>query len=238
MADFKTHITVASAASGVLSTCMLGAGLLGPEGVLACTAVGAAGGALPDVDSDHSTPAQLLFTLFSVLLAFLAAFSQVQRLSLVELGVVWAVAYALARYGLFRAVQKLTEHRGLFHSVLAAACSGLLSAALAHRVLGLAPVASWLGGFFVFFGYVVHLVLDELYSVDLLGRRIKRSFGTALKLISRKERGWSALLGAATVGAFLLAPEAGEFLRIFGDAQTWAAMGRKLLPHGGWFGLP
>ncbi len=31
-------------------------------------------------------------------------------------------------------------------------------------------------------GYIVHLVLDEIYSVDLKNRKIKKSFGTALKL--------------------------------------------------------
>jgi hypothetical protein len=33
-------------------------------------------------------------------------------------------------------------------------------------------------------GYLTHLVLDEFYSVDLFNRKIKRSFGTALKPFS------------------------------------------------------
>ena len=38
-----------------------------------------------------------------------------------------------------------------------------------------------MSGLFVSVGYVIHLVLDEIYSVDLTGARVKRSFGTALK---------------------------------------------------------
>jgi membrane-bound metal-dependent hydrolase YbcI (DUF457 family) len=33
----------------------------------------------------------------------------------------------------------------------------------------------------LFVGFIIHLLLDELYSVDLRNMRIKKSFGTALK---------------------------------------------------------
>ena len=34
-------------------------------------------------------------------------------------------------------------------------------------------------------GYLMHLVLDEAYSVDFNNKRIKRSFGTALSLFKK-----------------------------------------------------
>ena len=34
-------------------------------------------------------------------------------------------------------------------------------------------------------GYLMHLVLDEAYSVDFNNKRIKRSFGTALSLYKK-----------------------------------------------------
>ena len=39
--------------------------------------------------------------------------------------------------------------------------------------------------FFIFFGFIVHLLLDEIYSFNLLGIKIKKSFGTALKLYAK-----------------------------------------------------
>lgn len=56
----------------------------------------------------------------------------------------------------------------------------------------------------VFLGYITHLILDECYSVNLSGFELKRSFGTALKLLSL--RYWKAstlflLLGLVFVEA-------------------------------------
>ncbi|UDV01733.1 hypothetical protein J8N69_08890 [Marinomonas profundi] len=41
---------------------------------------------------------------------------------------------------------------------------------------------AWGIGGFIFLGATIHLILDELYSIELSGMRIKRSFGTAMKL--------------------------------------------------------
>jgi hypothetical protein len=39
-------------------------------------------------------------------------------------------------------------------------------------------------GILLFSGYITHLVLDELYAVNLAGLELKKSFGTALKFIN------------------------------------------------------
>jgi hypothetical protein len=41
---------------------------------------------------------------------------------------------------------------------------------------------AWLSGGFILLGGMIHLLLDELYSVDLSNVTVKRSFGTAMKL--------------------------------------------------------
>ena len=65
---------------------------------------------------------------------------------------------------------------------------------------------SWAIGFFLFFGYTIHLVLDEVYSADLLNSRVKRSFGTALKLVDYGNIGTSSVMVAAMLAAYLMAP--------------------------------
>jgi hypothetical protein len=232
MADFKTHVAVASVASGLLASCALEAGAATRGEALVYAALGAAGGMLPDVDLDHSTPARVLFAFLAALLAFVALFSQAARLSLPELLALWTAVFLAVRHGPLRWIERWTVHRGLFHSLAAAACSGLLATAAGYRLLGAAPMQAWLAGVFVGFGYVVHLVLDELYSVDLTNVRIKRSFGTALKPLGLKSWGWSALLVAGTFAAYLLTPPAAELLELLRDPQTAEAVQRKLWPRG------
>jgi len=66
---------------------------------------------------------------------------------------------------------------------------------------------SWLSGLFIGFGFIVHLLLDEVYSVDLSNRRMKKSFGTALKLYSYKNLTASALMTACTLALVWITPQ-------------------------------
>jgi hypothetical protein len=99
---------------------------------------------------------------------------------------------------------------------------------------------AWLGGAFVTLGYLTHLCLDELASVDLLGRRVKRSFGTALKPFSLTSPEATAAMLAAVLALVWLAPPiepvleagrergiSGEALqaRVLGDLRWLAALG-------------
>lgn len=79
---------------------------------------------------------------------------------------------------------RFTIHRGVSHSLLATLFFRLLATVVSHHWFGMSRLMSWSTGFFVFFGYVLHLALDELFGVDLLSTRVKRSFGTALELVS------------------------------------------------------
>ena len=78
-------------------------------------------------------------------------------------------------------------HRGSCHSLLFLALCGLLTTQIIANVDGInsnkADSLAWLSGGFVFLGGLIHLLLDEIYSVDLRNIKIKRSFGTALKLV-------------------------------------------------------
>src|SRR5581483_8048964 len=76
----------------------------------------------------------------------------------------------------------LTVHRGMFHSTPAMLIAGL-AVFLLDKGSDM-PVRLFLAGG-VMIGFLSHLVLDEVFSVDFLGLRLKKSAGSALKLASK-----------------------------------------------------
>jgi hypothetical protein len=155
-----------------------------------------------------------------------------------ELLVVWLVIYFFFRWLVFAVFTRLTTHRGVFHSVPAACFFGLLTSIIAERAVGQAPLLAWFAGGFVTFGYLVHLLLDELYSVNLFGLRVKRSFGSAFKFWSSGSHLASVFLYLACIGLFLLAPERGAFVELVSSPQTYAQIRERLLPQADWFHTP
>jgi hypothetical protein len=238
MANFKTHLTVASTLSSILAIGCLAASIASPRDVLVYFAAGTMGGILPDVDSDHSTPTQILFSAFAVVLAFLTVFSKAGMYSLVELSLLWLCVYVLIRYVACKLFTRFTVHRGIFHSLLAAAFFWLLTTAVMSHVFTVPPFNAWLTGCFVWLGYIMHLVLDELYSVDLMGANIKKSFGTALKLISVTNLKATIFLGLATLCLLYFAtPRYDLFWHTLANRHIYDNIQRKLWPQGRWFQL-
>ena len=182
MANLKPHLTVAAMGSGLLATACIGADMHDKHEILALLVVGTIGGLLPDIDLDHSGPAKVMFTVVALVFAFMVAFNRAPSSSIVELWAAWGLSYGVVRYVAWRTFSRLTVHRGIFHSLVAAFFFWFLGTALSYHLFDLQPLFAWSIGFFIFFSYVIHLFLDELFSVDLEGARLKRSFGTALKL--------------------------------------------------------
>ena len=236
MANFKTHLSVAAALSGVMTTGFLVAGVTAPRDVWLYFAMGTLGGILPDIDANQSIPGRMLFSFFAIVVAFLALFSRAGVYSIAELSLLWLLTYVGVRYGVFQMFANFTVHRGVFHSLLAAVFFGLLTTSLASRLFHLAPLGAWMTGLFVCLGYLIHLTLDEVYSVDLTGARVKRSFGTALKVISGDMRATSLLL-LATLSVFCLTPSAEQFVGTVLSFQTYKSMKGKFFPKDGWFKL-
>ncbi len=183
MANFKTHLNVAVLVSGVTATTVASIGLVEVHQTPVLFALGVLGGLLPDIDADNSTPVRLAFGLLGLIGAFTAVFYALAhyRLSIGELCLLAGGAFALVRYVIFELFLRLTEHRGVFHSLLAVVFFTCLTTSLSYHLTAASPTLAWLHGLAVALGYATHLVLDELFSVDLLGGRLKRSFGTALK---------------------------------------------------------
>lgn len=239
MADFRTHLIVGIAASGIGAGALASVGVLNPAAAPACFALGALGALLPDVDLDHSIPARVAFSLVALAGAFALVLALAPRWSLAELALAGTGAWLVLRYGVFGAINRWTVHRGLVHSLPAAAAFALATVLGAHRLYGAPAEVAWLAGGFLGAGFVVHLVLDEICSVDLLGRRLKRSFGTALSFGDVRNLPGTLALYALAGGLYRMCPPAGGLGQKLSDAGLYRELGARLLPTHGWFeGLP
>ena len=236
MANFKTHISVAAALSGCLATGFLEVGIAAPKDVWLYFAAGTLGGILPDIDANNSIPGRMLFSFFAMVLAFLTLFSRANVYSIVELSILWMVTYMGVRYIIFQMFARLTVHRGIFHSILAAIFFFFLTTNISYYLFSLDTLNAWMCGLFIFIGYIIHLILDEMCSVDLIGTKIKKSFGTALKIFSRNMKATS-LLFLATVLAFHMTPSTEIFVKTVLSFETYKSVKVKLLPKAGWFKL-
>jgi len=212
MADFNTHFFVASAVGVVYATVATKALLLPTQPALLLAGMTAVGGILPDIDLKDSTPSKALFLVLGAIVATLWILQQVVHFSVVELLAIGALLFAGVRYPLWWLFHQFTVHRGSLHSLIACAMFGSCAAVLCYRGWGSSAVVSWLAGLAVSFGCLTHLFLDELYSVDFTGARIKRSFGSALKVFDRVRWPGSLAVAATTVAALWLAPPIGPLI--------------------------
>lgn len=237
MANFTTHIAVGTVVAGSLAVVTLAADVVGPESLLAVTMAGVLGSVLPDIDLKDSRPSKAMFSGLGIFFSFAVLFNFAGRFSIVEMLVLWLGTLAFVRYGLHAVFHALAVHRGIWHSMLAAAFSAAATAAIFYHVLGRHEGVAWLGAGFLFIGFITHLVLDELYSVDVMDTRIKASFGTALKLIDRKHPVHSGAMAAALVLAYLAAPPTATFVNGISSQSMWAGLQQRLLPADAWFGV-
>lgn len=210
MADFRTHLGVAAAAGAVVAHGGWQAGLWMAWEALPVLVLVTFGGILPDIDADRSKAIRLIFNLLAVPGVVVGALLLQGRLDAGALLMACGGIYLTVRHLAGALFSRFTVHRGLWHSLLAAALCGLVTAALSQRLFAQPDTLAWVHGLAVALGFVIHLLLDELYSVDLTGARLKRSFGTALKPFDWRSPGNSLvmLLAAAALLPWLppLAP--------------------------------
>ena len=97
MANFNTHLAVASVGSGLCATVAL-AGHAAPNNyLLTLTLAGTIGGILPDIDLERAVPARMLFSVLGIVAAFIALFTLQEEHSIAELWLVWLGAYFITR---------------------------------------------------------------------------------------------------------------------------------------------
>lgn len=206
MANFKTHLNVAFAVSGTLALAAYKIDLLNHQSFLLCVALGTIGGLLPDLDSDNSRPLKIGFDVLSLVVAFFVVICWKDELTLLLLLLAWLLSYVFMRYFVFSMFTKITVHRGIIHSVPYMAVLALALVSVSFYVFHRSAVDSWLYGIFLLLGSLVHLILDEIYSVNLSGLKIKKSFGTALKFYQSSQSQYYVLLYALLAALWFIAP--------------------------------
>lgn len=205
MAGFRTHITVAAglgAGYGAAAVDPLG---FGPEPAVLAAGLTAVGGMLPDLDSDSGRPIKELFGLAAAVVPLLLL-PRLQQMDLSHEGMLAFLVgcYVFVRYGLAWALKQVTVHRGMFHSIPAMLIAGLV-VYLEYGSPNRGVRMLLAGG--VMLGFLSHLVLDEIYSVDFNGVRLKlkSSAGSALKFFSPSFIGTTVcytILGALLILAY------------------------------------
>lgn len=217
MANFRTHITtsticgVAYGAYGYLvggfsaANCIVAAGL------------GSVAGMLPDLDSENGVPVRETFCLASAVIPVLMLDRFIlMGLTHEEMVIAAGAIYVFVRFGVAWIFKRYTVHRGMWHSLPACAICGLL----AYMICSCGERVRIYKAMAVVIGFMSHLILDEIYSVDLRNRRIKKSFGTAVKLFSNKW--WPNVSAYGKLGLLVLAVTIGErkFLEYFEEPRN------------------
>jgi len=175
------------------------------------------GGLLPDLDSDSGVEMRG----FTGILGVLAAVAVWDRLGQADPPLafeihLWAaiLAFLLVRHGVRRAAARLTVHRGMSHSVPTCLVWGELvylyyptDRHLHKLMMGLA----------VMIGFLSHLFLDEICSVDLRGARVNKAFGTAIKF-------WARSVGATLLMYLLLSYLTWRIIEQWPDTAPWPVL--------------
>ena len=233
MAEFKTHLTVSSFVSSASATLVFAAGLASPQEVMLYFVMGVVGGLLPDIDSDASLTVRLLFTFIATVLSFLIMFRQEAGNSALELYLIWLGSFFVMNYLFFSLFTRITVHRGIIHSVPAAGLFGLLTLLILYHCFNFSLAVVWMAGAFVAGGFLLHLALDELVSLNLAGKAARRSAGTAFKFGSPRDIKSTAAMYLVLVLLAMAAPDHGPFFRTFLDPARYESL--DLVPRHAWF---
>ncbi len=239
MANFTTHIAVGTLVTGALATLTLAADVVAPENLIAVTMAGVLGSVLPDIDLKDSRPSKAMFSGLAVFFSFAVLFGAAEHFSVVELMILWLGTLVLVRYGAKALFHEFSYHRGVWHSVLAAAFCASVTAVVYYYLLRRPDGVAWLAAGFMFIGYMTHLILDEMYSVDVMDVRIKASFGTAVKLVDARHWGHSLAMVVALALVVMVTPPLKTFTSVLSSQTMWASLQKRLLPvdREKWFGV-
>ncbi|PVZ68348.1 metal-dependent hydrolase [Pelagibaculum spongiae] len=208
MANFNTHLTVGSVASALISSLIIANELISPVNGIGLWVAGTMGSLLPDIDADNSSSLKVIFNSLSLLFSVVLLVLLGPDYPLWQIWLVILAVTLLMRWPILPLFKRTTIHRGSWHSLICCVCCSLALVNICFHFIGLPAFLSWLYGLFLSAGFIVHLLLDEIYSIDISNAKIKRSFGTALKLYYCRAQGWTLLMLLSATALWLAAPAA------------------------------
>lgn len=200
MAGFKTHIatsTVLGVGYGSAAFLLYNAP---PGDCLLAGGLCSVSGMLPDLDSDSGVPVResISFTAAVVPMLMIHRF-EAMEMSAETMVLAAGAIYLGIRFGVAYVFKKFTVHRGMWHSIPACLIAGLLAFLICTcEDLNLRCFKAGA----VMLGFMSHLVLDEIWSIDVRHFRVKKSFGTALKFWSKSS--WANFSTYAKLAALLV----------------------------------
>lgn len=203
MAGFKTHISVSTACGVGIA----GAGFAFGMHPAACIVTGtlcSVAGMLPDIDSDTGVPLRETMS-FGAAIVPMMFVDRLQALhwSTESIALAAICLYAVVRFGVAEIIKRYTVHRGMWHSFPAAAICGAAAFLIVSGDTIEIRLYKTAG---VVVGFMSHLILDEIWSVQVGagGVKIKKSFGTALKFFGPKPLANLSAYGKLAFVALLL----------------------------------
>lgn len=182
MAGYREHITVSGLLGVAYGAAAVTAGGFGVVQAVVASCLTWLAGMLPDLDAQSGRPVRELATL----MAAFAPMLLMQHASSMGMSTDRTMLFALMTWAFVRfavpwALGRFTVHRGMFHSIPALIIAGELTFLGYHsddlhvRALMACGVAA---------GFLSHLILDEFYSIQWDGSKIRfsRSAGSAVKI--------------------------------------------------------
>lgn len=181
VADFKTHITGSTIVGAVYGYWGSTTQAMPIESSLVAAGLCSVSGMLPDLDSESGVPVREA-TMFASAVVPMLALGRLRELNLSPEAMVLAAGliYVTLRFIIAEIFKRYTVHRGMWHSIPAAASAGLVAYLIMPSMeehIRIYKTAA------VVLGFMVHLILDEIWAIHFRGGRfrLKKSFGTALK---------------------------------------------------------
>ncbi|PIF04935.1 MAG: hypothetical protein CSA86_00065 [Arcobacter sp.] len=206
MASFAQHVNTAVIISGVTIAPLYSSGLININQSLALLCFGIIGGVLPDIDLENSKPIQITSSILSLFIPLLAILTLLESLSILKMLFIWFLSAILLHFFIFKIVLHFTVHRGIIHSIPMAIVMGYTTHIVLEHLLHYEYLFSLLCGIFLFFGFIIHLILDEMISLNAFGMSFKKSLGTALKLYDKKNLAGTFLLYITIFIEYMLYP--------------------------------
>lgn len=186
MAAYREHVTVSGLIGVIFGlTAMLALDFTPVQAALAGFLTWAAG-MLPDLDSGSGKPVREIFGLFSAIIPMALIGRFIRWGGNAETTILLAIMlWAMIRYGGAAVLSRISVHRGMFHSIPAMLIAAELTF-LCWKSDTNSGKLLMAGG--VALGFLSHLILDEAYSVQWSGVRLKlnKAAGSAFKLFGKR----------------------------------------------------